>query len=50
MNFLKKIEDYDKDICNLTKQEYFGKLKNDFPDDEEIERTNNIIQTFNNKN
>ena len=27
-------------ITNLTKEDYFSKLKNGYPDDEEIERTN----------
>ena len=48
--YFKNLEDYDKDISTLTKQDYFSKLKNDFPDDKEIERTNKIIQTFNIKN
>ena len=34
-------------ITNLTKEDYFSKLKNGYPDDEEIERTNKIIETFN---
>ena len=42
-----KIEDYDLPITNLTKEDYFSKLKNGYPDDEEIERTNKIIETFN---
>ena len=48
--YFKNLEDYSKDISTLTKQDYFSKLKNDYPDDEEIERTNKIIQTFNIKN
>ena len=39
-----------KIFLHLQKQDYFSKLKNDYPDDEEIERTNKIIQTFNIKN
>ena len=46
----KHLDDYSKDISTLTKQDYFSKLKNDYPNDEEIERTNKIIQTFNIKN
>ena len=34
MNILKIFEDYDKDISKLTKQDYFSKLKNDYPDDD----------------
>ena len=48
--YFKNLEDYNKDISNLTKQDYFSKLKNGYPDDIEIERTNKIIQTFNIKN
>ena len=48
--YFKNLEDYNKDISKLTKQDYFSKLKNDYPDDIEIERTNKIIQTFNIKN
>ena len=45
--YFKNLEDYNKDISNLTKQDYFSKLKNDYPCSKEIERTNKIIQTFN---
>ena len=48
--YFKNLEDYSKDISTLTKQDYFSKLKNGYPDDEEIERTSKIIQTFNIKN
>ena len=48
--YFNKIEDYSKDISTLTKKEYFNKYKKNHPDDEEIERTNKIIQTFINKN
>ena len=45
--YFKSLEDYDLPITNLTKEDYFSKLKNGYPDDEEIERTNKIIETFN---
>ena len=48
--FFKNLDDYSKGISILTKEDYFSKLKNDSPDDEEIERTNKVIQTFNIKN
>ena len=48
--YFKTLDDYSKDISILKKEHYFSKLKNDYPDDEEIERTNKIIQTFNIKN
>ena len=50
MNILKILKIIIKDISTLTKKDYFSKLKNDYPDDEEIERTSKIIQTFNIKN
>ena len=40
------IEDYQKSVDNLKKEYYFSKLKNDYPDDEEIERTKQIIAIF----
>ena len=48
--YFKQIEEYSKDISNLTKQDYFSKLKNGYPDDIEIERTNKIIETLMVKN
>ena len=48
--YFKNLEDYNKDISTLTKQDYYSKLKNNYPDDEEIKRTNKIIQTFKIKN
>ena len=44
------IDDYQKPVDNLKKEYFFSKLKNKCPDDEEIERTMNIIDKFNNKN
>ena len=35
---------------NLKKEDFFSKLKNKCPDDEEIERTKEIIKNFNIKN
>ena len=48
--YFKSLEDYDLDISNISKEEYFSKLKNGYSDDEEIQRTNIIMQTFNIKN
>ena len=48
--YFKILEDYNQEIFTLTKQDYFSKLKNDYPDDKEIKRTSKIIQTFNIKN
>ena len=44
------IDDYKKHVDNLKKEDFFSKLKNKSPDDEEIERTKDIIKRFNNKN
>ena len=44
-----KIEDYQKPVDNLKKEYFFSKLKNDYPDDEETERTKQIIKLFNKK-
>ena len=44
------IEDYQKPVGNLKKEHFFSKLKNKCPDDEEIERTMDIIKRFNIQN
>ena len=44
------IDDYQKPVNNLTKENFFSKLKNKCPDDEEVQRTMDIIKRFNNKN
>ena len=41
------IDDYKKPVINLKKEDFFIKLKNDYPDDDQIERTKEIIQLFN---
>ena len=45
MNILRvsSINDYQKPVNNLKKEDFFSKLKNGYPDDEEIERTKEII-------
>ena len=43
-------DDYQKPVDNLKKEHFFSKLKNKCPDDEEIERTEEIIKKFNIKN
>ena len=49
--YFKNLEDYKKDISTFNSPKVIlAKLKNGYPDDEEIERTNKIIQTFNIKN
>ena len=44
------IEDYQKHIDNLKKEDFFSKLKNEYPSDKEIEKTKEIINMFNIKN
>ena len=48
--YFNSIDDYQKPVDNLKKEDFFSKLKNDYPDDKEIERTKEIIKRFNNKN
>ena len=43
------IDDYQKPVDNLKKENFFSKLKNKCPDDDKIERTMDIIDKFNNK-
>ena len=49
MKFFNSIEDYQKPVDNLKKEHFFSKLKNGYPDDEEIERTMDTLNRFNNK-
>ena len=49
-DFFNCIEDYQKPVNNLKKEDFFRKLKNECPDDEEIERTKELIKIFDNKN
>ena len=44
------IDDYKKPVNDLKKEDSFSKLKNNFLDDEEIERTKQIIELFDFKN
>ena len=44
--YFNSIDDYQKPVNNLNKEDFFSKLKNKCPDDEEIERTMNIIKRF----
>ena len=48
--YFNSIEDYKKPVNDLKKEDFFSKLKNDYPDDDEIERTKEIIKLFNIKN
>ena len=44
--YFNNIDDYQKPVDNLEKKDFFSKLKNKCPDDEEIERTKEIIKIF----
>ena len=48
--FFNSIDDYLKPVTNLKKEQFFSKLKNKCPDDEEIKRTMTIIDKFNIRN
>ena len=45
--YFNSIEDYQKPVDNLKKEDCFSKLKNKCPDDEEKERTKDINKKFN---
>ena len=44
--YFKSIDDYEKHVDNLKKEDFFSKLKNKYPKDEEIERIKGIISLF----
>ena len=44
------INDYQKPVDNLKEEDFFSKLENDYPDDDEIERTKEITKLFDIKN
>ena len=48
--FFNSIEDYQKPVKKSKKEDFFSKLKNGYPDDEEMERTKEIIKLFNIRN
>ena len=45
--YFNSLGDYKKNVENLKKKYFFSKLKNDYPDDEELQRTKEIIKKFN---
>ena len=45
--YFNSIDDYKKPVDNLEKKNFFSKLKNDYLDDDEIERTKENIKLFN---
>ena len=48
--YFNSIDDYKKPVDNLKKEDFFSKLKNECPDNEEIEQTKEIIKLFDLKN
>ena len=48
--YFNSTDDYQKPVNNLKKEHFFSKLKNGYPNDEEIQRTMDIIKRFNIKN
>ena len=48
--YFNSIDDYQKLVENLKKENFFSQLKNDYLVDKEMERTKEIIKLFNNKN
>ena len=48
--YFNSIDDFKKPVDNLKKKDFFSKLKNKCPEDDEIERTKKIITSFDNKN
>ena len=48
--YFNSIEDYKKPVNKLEKKDFFSKLKNKCPDDEEIQRTMDIFEKFSIKN
>ena len=47
MNILGSLEEYQKPVVNLKKEDFLSKVKNGYPHDEEIERTLVNIKKFN---
>ena len=44
------IDEYQKPVDKFKKEDFFSKLKNDYPSDEEVERTKDFIKRFKIKN
>ena len=47
--YFNSIDDYKQPFYNLKKEDFFNKLKNKCPDDEEKQKTKEIIEIFANK-
>ena len=48
--YFNSIDDYQNPVDNIKKEDFFSKLKNKYPDDDEIERTKEVIKVFDIKN
>ena len=48
--YFNSIDDYKKPVDKLEKEDFFSKLKNEYPSEDEIKRTKEIIKLFNIKN
>ena len=48
--YFNSINDYQKPFDKLKEEDFFSNIKNDYPDDDEIERTKEIIKLFDIKN
>ena len=44
--FFNSIDDYEKPVYNLKKEDFFSRLENDYPDDQQIEKTKEIRKRF----
>ena len=47
---ISSLDDYQKPVDNLKKDDFFSRIKNAYPSHKEIERTKKIIELFNSKN
>ena len=45
--YFDSVVDHQKTVDNLNKEDFFNKLKNDYPNNEVIKRTKEIIRRFN---
>ena len=48
--YFNSIDDYKKPVNDLKKEDFFSKLKNEYPSGDEIKRTKEIIKLFDIKN
>ena len=47
--YFNSINDYQKPVNELKKEDFFSNLQNDIPNDEKIERNKEVIELFNTK-